>query len=105
MVVWKVMSIFVAEIPIIKNLNGMMEDKKRFNDGRRAFLKRLGLGVGTAVTMTKKQQFTEGLRKALPDVEKWARSCQDCEECLPKCPQQIRIPNQLARIVETLRRR
>ena len=52
LVVWKVMSIFVAEIPIIKNLNGMMEDKKRFNDGRRAFLKRLGLGVGTAVTMT-----------------------------------------------------
>ena len=55
--------------------------------------------------MEKKQQFTDGMRKALPDAEKWARSCQDCEECLPKCPQQIRIPNQLARIVETLRRR
>ena len=29
----------------------------------------------------------------------------DCEECLPKCPQQIRIPNQMARIVELLRKR
>ena len=34
----------------------------------------------------------------------WAHSCQDCEECLSKCPQQIRIPNQMARIVETLRK-
>ncbi|MBQ3360748.1 MAG: aldo/keto reductase [Prevotella sp.] len=55
--------------------------------------------------MAKKQQFTLGLRKVLPGVEKWARSCQDCEECLPKCPQQIRISNQMARIVEILRRR
>jgi len=45
------------------------------------------------------------LRKALPNVESWARSCADCEECLPKCPQQIRIPNQMARIVELLRKR
>ena len=53
----------------------------------------------------RKEKFAAGLRKALPDVQKWARSCQDCEECLPKCPQQIRIPNQMARIVELLRRR
>ena len=53
----------------------------------------------------KKQQFADGLRQALPNVESWARSCADCEECLPKCPQQIRIPNQMARIVELLRRR
>ena len=53
LVEWKVLSIFVTGIPNIKNLiNSMMEDKKRFNDGRRAFLKRLGLGVGTAVTMS-----------------------------------------------------
>ena len=52
---------------------------------------------------TRKQQFANGMRQALPDVEKWARSCADCEECLPKCPQQIRIPNQMARIVELLR--
>ena len=53
----------------------------------------------------KKQQFADGLRKALPKVESWARSCADCEECLPKCPQQIRIPNQMVRIVELLRKR
>ncbi len=55
--------------------------------------------------MTRKQQFADGLRQALPDASKWATQCADCEECLKKCPQQIRIPNQMARIVETLRRR
>ncbi|MBO4826288.1 MAG: aldo/keto reductase [Prevotella sp.] len=49
------------------------------------------------------QQFAEGLEKALPNKSEWAHACQDCEECLSKCPQQIRIPNQMARIVETLR--
>ena len=52
----------------------------------------------------RKQQFADGLRKALPNVESWARSCTDCEECLAKCPQSIRIPNQMARIVELLRK-
>ena len=51
----------------------------------------------------RQQQFVERYRKALPDANTWARACQDCEECLPKCPQQIRIPNQMSRIVETLR--
>jgi len=51
----------------------------------------------------RQQQFIEGYRKALPNAETWARSCQDCEECLPKCPQQIRISNQMSRIVQTLR--
>ena len=55
--------------------------------------------------MARKDQFAEGLRKALPDVSMWATQCTDCETCLKKCPQQIRIPNQMARIVETLRRR
>ena len=55
--------------------------------------------------MARKEQFTEGLRKALPDASTWATQCVDCETCLKKCPQQIRIPNQMARIVETLRRR
>ena len=55
--------------------------------------------------MTRKQQFADGLRQALPDVSTWATQCADCEECLKKCPQQIRIPNQMARIVETLRKR
>ena len=51
----------------------------------------------------RKQQFVDGYQKALGDQKKWAYQCQDCEECLSKCPQQIRIPNQMARIVETLR--
>lgn len=55
--------------------------------------------------MARKQQFADGLRKALPDNATWANQCADCEECLKKCPQQIRIPNQMARIVETLRKR
>ncbi len=54
---------------------------------------------------TRRQQFIEGYRAALTDPKTWASACQDCEECLSKCPQQIRIPNQMARIVETLRKR
>ena len=53
----------------------------------------------------RKQQFADGLSKALPDTANWATQCTDCEQCLSKCPQQIRIPNQMARIVETLRRK
>ena len=64
----------------------------------------LPLPAPTAADYTERQQkFIEGFRKALPNAETWARACQDCEECLPKCPQQIRIPNQMSRIVETLR--
>ena len=64
----------------------------------------LPLPAATAADYAERQQqFIAGYRKALPDAETWARSCQDCEECLPKCPQQIRIPNQMSRIVETLR--
>ena len=55
--------------------------------------------------VSRKQQFADGLAKALPKTDSWARSCTDCEECLAKCPQQIRIPNQMARIVELLRKR
>jgi predicted aldo/keto reductase-like oxidoreductase len=60
---------------------------------------------GAADFAQRKQQFYDGYTKALADPKTWAHSCQDCEECLSKCPQQIRIPNQLARIVETLRKR
>jgi predicted aldo/keto reductase-like oxidoreductase len=64
----------------------------------------LPLPAPTAANYTEQQQkFIEGYRKALPDAATWARACQDCEECLSKCPQQIRIPNQMSRIVETLR--
>ena len=66
----------------------------------------LPLPSPTAANYAERQAlFAEGYRKALPDEATWARKCQDCEECLSKCPQQIRIPNQLARIVETLRKR
>lgn len=34
-----------------------------------------------------------------------ANQCMDCEACLKKCPQQIRIPNQLSRINDILRGR
>ena len=50
----------------------------------------------------RKEQFIAGYRKALPDAATWASKCRDCEVCLSKCPQQIRIPNQMARIVETI---
>ena len=54
---------------------------------------------------TRQQAFIDSYKKALPDEKTWASKCQDCEVCLSKCPQQIRIPNQLSRIVETLRKR
>ncbi len=64
----------------------------------------LPLPASTDASYPERQQlFVERYRKALPDANTWARACQDCEECLPKCPQQIRIPNQMSRIVETLR--
>ena len=40
--------------------------------------------------------------EAIPETGR-AIQCVDCEACLPKCPQQIRIPNQMARLVEMLR--
>ena len=58
---------------------------------------------GAADYEERKQTFIDKYQKALPDEKTWASSCQDCEVCLTKCPQQIRIPNQMARIVETLR--
>ena len=49
------------------------------------------------------KKFSDGYREALPNTS-WATKCTDCEACLSKCPQQIRIPNQLSRIVELTRR-
>ena len=48
-------------------------------------------------------RFIEQYRATIP-VEAQASQCVDCEACLPKCPQQIRIPNQMARIVGTMRK-
>ncbi len=51
----------------------------------------------------RQQRFMTDYREALP-AESRANQCVDCEACLPKCPQQIRIPNQMGRIVSLLRR-
>ena len=52
----------------------------------------------------RRQRFVDGYKKALKE-ETWATRCADCEVCLSKCPQQIRIPNQMGRIVELIRKR
>lgn len=46
-------------------------------------------------------KYQKGYEQALK-TDAWATKCMDCEECLPKCPQQIRIPNQLSRVAELL---
>ena len=48
--------------------------------------------------------FIKAYREAIP-AEKRATTCVDCGECLAKCPQQIRIPNQMSRLVELTRKR
>ena len=50
-----------------------------------------------------KDRFISKYRKALPAKSR-ANQCIDCEACLPKCPQQIRIPNQMSRIVSLLKK-
>ena len=52
----------------------------------------------------KQKQFAEQYLAHFP-AESRANQCMDCEECLKKCPQQIRIPNQLSRINDILRGR
>ncbi|MBP3254219.1 MAG: aldo/keto reductase [Bacteroidales bacterium] len=46
-------------------------------------------------------EFKDGFHKALTTQEDASR-CRDCGVCLAKCPQKIRIPNQLQRIKEIL---
>jgi len=53
---------------------------------------------------TKQAQFVNDYFKSIP-VAARANQCMDCEECLKKCPQSIRIPNQLSRINSVLRGR
>jgi predicted aldo/keto reductase-like oxidoreductase len=45
------------------------------------------------------QAFVDGYNKAVPEKQQGA-NCQDCEHCLPHCPQHIRIPDQLNRITQ-----
>ena len=49
-------------------------------------------------------RFVDNYNQAIA-AEARANQCIDCEACLPKCPQQIRIPNQMSRIVQLLRNR
>ena len=46
-------------------------------------------------------EFRKGYKKAI-DKKAWASQCMDCEVCLKKCPQQIRIPNQMKHIEELI---
>ena len=59
---------------------------------------------GAADYAKKQADFAEKYLKQFP-AEARASQCMDCEACLKKCPQQIRIPNQLNRINNILRGR
>lgn len=50
----------------------------------------------------KTKAFVKGYKKTLKKSA-WSTACRDCEACMPKCPQQIRIPNQLTRITELIK--
>lgn len=52
----------------------------------------------------RQRAYTDAYRQAIPELKR-ATACQDCGECLAKCPQQIRIPNQMNRLVELTRKR
>ena len=52
----------------------------------------------------RKERFIREYRKAIP-AEHRAYRCTNCEVCLAKCPQQIRIPNQMVRLMELIRNR
>ena len=72
-----------------------------YNDAVNSHL--LPLPEPTASDYAERQQrFISDYRETIP-VEKRANQCVDCEACLAKCPQQIRIPNQMGRIVGLLR--
>ena len=67
--------------------------------------KMLPLPEPTAAEYAERQEaFIKAYREAIP-AEKRATTCIDCGQCLSKCPQQIRIPNQMSRIVELTRKR
>lgn len=50
------------------------------------------------------EAFVKSYYSAVP-AEQRANQCVDCGHCLPLCPQQIRIPNQMGRISQILRKR
>ncbi len=74
-----------------------------YNDAVNSHL--LPLPETTAPDYAERQEkFGADYRQAIP-ADKRANQCTDCEACLSKCPQQIRIPNQMGRIVSLLRKR
>ena len=48
--------------------------------------------------------YLEAYRAAIPDKAR-ANRCQDCGECLKKCPQELPIPTNMSRLVEMTRKR
>lgn len=52
----------------------------------------------------RQKAYNDAYQKAIAQTAR-ANRCQDCGECLSKCPQQIRIPNQMSRLVELTRRK
>jgi predicted aldo/keto reductase-like oxidoreductase len=67
--------------------------------------KQLPLPEPSAADFAERQAALIKSYRATIPAEKRATTCVDCGQCLPKCPQQIRIPNKMSRIVEMTRRR
>ena len=53
--------------------------------------------------LVNKKEFKDEYLKSIQASAR-ATQCVDCEACLPQCPQQTRIPNQMSRIVELLKK-
>jgi len=79
-----------VEIPVNFEIYNMAINENRFPDKTSADYK------------VRLSDLYNDFKKGIKE-EQWAFSCADCGECLPKCPQKIRIPNQMQRIVELLR--
>ena len=52
----------------------------------------------------KRQAYLAAYQEAIPSKAR-ANRCQDCGECLPKCPQQLPIPTNLSKLVEMTRKK
>ena len=52
----------------------------------------------------KRQAYLTAYQAAIPSKAR-ANRCQDCGECLPKCPQQLPIPTHLSKLVEMTRKK
>ena len=48
--------------------------------------------------------YLQAYRAAIPDKQR-ANRCQDCGECLKKCPQELPIPTHMSRLVEMTRKK